>query len=167
MDSAGLNRWLALGANLAVLIGIILILAELNQNAELMRAQMTQARGEHIMQIYRDMMLSDQWVEIRAKSRSAASIKEWIDSLSPVEYERVWYRQLMDYHDLRTQFYQYQSGYLDQRIWETSSRGQARRFMQLQPYFTFMSGDTDEEFDAYLNSVAADYGYPPMRRNSD
>jgi uncharacterized protein (TIGR02246 family) len=39
MDSHPLPRWLALGANLAVLLGIVLLIAELNQNRDLMRAQ--------------------------------------------------------------------------------------------------------------------------------
>jgi len=164
MDGDKVNRWLTLSANFGVLIGIILILAELNQNADLMRAQMTQARGDNVMQTYREMMLSDHWVEIRAKGRSAPSTDAWIKSLSPVEYERVWYRQLMDYHDLRTQFYQYQSGYLDEQIWRSSSRAQARRFMQSQPYFTFSEGVNDPQFDEFLNEIARESGLPPMRR---
>ncbi len=164
MDGDKVNRWLTLSANIGVLIGIILILAELNQNADLMRAQMTQARGDNVMQTYREMMLSDHWVEIRAKGRAAPSTDAWIKSLSPVEYERVWYRQLMDYHDLRTQFYQYQSGYLDEQIWRSSSREQARRFMQSQTYFTFSEGVDDPQFDEFLNEIARESGLPPMRR---
>lgn len=38
MDAEKVNRWLTLGANLGVLVGIVLILTELNQNSELMRA---------------------------------------------------------------------------------------------------------------------------------
>ncbi len=164
MDGDKVNRWLTLSANIGVLIGIILILAELNQNADLMRAQMTQARGNNAIQTYREMMLSDHWVEIRAKRRAAPSTDAWIKSLSPVEYERVWYRQLMDYHDLRTQFYQYQSGYLDEQIWRSSSRAQARRFMQSQPYFTFSEGVNDPQFDEFLNEISRESGLPPMRR---
>jgi len=39
MDSERMSRWLTLGANLAVLTGIVLLIAELNQNDEIMRAQ--------------------------------------------------------------------------------------------------------------------------------
>ena len=160
MESDKVNRWLTLGANIGVLVGIILILIELNQNSDLMRAQMTQARGDNIMQTYRDLLLSDGWLEVRAKQRAAGSIEEWVDSLTPIEYERAWYRQLIDFHDLRTQFFQYKAGYLDPQIWETSSRSQARRFMEKQPYFRFQLTDPDREFYEYLNSVARDYGYP-------
>ena len=39
MDKDRLNRWLTLGANLGVLVGIILLIFELDQNREMMRAQ--------------------------------------------------------------------------------------------------------------------------------
>ncbi|MHC4241205.1 MAG: hypothetical protein ACYSU4_02305 [Planctomycetota bacterium] len=38
MDTERLNRWITLGANIAVLVGIALIVLELNQNREMMRA---------------------------------------------------------------------------------------------------------------------------------
>ena len=39
MDSDRLNRWLTLGANLAVLVGLVFLVVEINQNNEMMRAQ--------------------------------------------------------------------------------------------------------------------------------
>lgn len=39
MDANRLNRWLTLGANVGVLIGIVFLALELRQNSELMRAQ--------------------------------------------------------------------------------------------------------------------------------
>jgi len=158
VDSDRVNRWLTLGANIGVLIGIILILAELNQNADLMRAQMTQARGDNVVQTHRDLMLSDEWLELRARQRKASSVREWVESLTPTEYERVWYRILVDYHDLRTQFFQYQAGYLDERIWNSSARSQAIRLMQIIPYFDIQADDASNDFRQFLNSVARDSG---------
>lgn len=39
MESDRLTRWLSIGANLGVLIGLLLLVAELAQNRDLMRAQ--------------------------------------------------------------------------------------------------------------------------------
>ena len=39
MDSERLNRWLSLGANIGVLVGIGLLIFELQQNREMIRAQ--------------------------------------------------------------------------------------------------------------------------------
>ena len=162
MDSGRVGNWLTLGANLGVLVGIILILIELRQNADLMRAQMTQARGDNVMQTYRELMNSDGWLEIRAKRRAATSTEEWVDSLTPIEYERAWYRQLTDFHDLRTQFFQYKAGYLDERIWQTNSRSQARRYMASQPYFRLQMYNADREFYQFLNEVATEAGLPTV-----
>ena len=51
MDTARLNQWLTLGANLAVLVGILLLVAELAQNRELMRAQMRTELSNGIIEI--------------------------------------------------------------------------------------------------------------------
>lgn len=47
MKSEDLNRWLTLGANIGVVIGIILLIVELDQNRNMMRAQIRNelARG--------------------------------------------------------------------------------------------------------------------------
>lgn len=39
MDTDRLNRWLTLGANIGVLVGIILLVIELDQNKDMVRAQ--------------------------------------------------------------------------------------------------------------------------------
>ena len=44
MKADSVNRWLTLGANLGVLIGIILLLVELDQNATMMEAQIWNER---------------------------------------------------------------------------------------------------------------------------
>jgi hypothetical protein len=78
MDSDRVNKWLTLAANTGVLVGIVLILIELNQNSELMRAQLTQARADNVLATYREQMLSPEWLSIRAKRRAADSIEEWL-----------------------------------------------------------------------------------------
>ena len=135
MDSEKVNRWLTLGANLGVLVGIILILMELNQNADLMKAQMTQARADNLLANYRERQHSEHWPKIAAKRRAAASIEEYVNSLTPEEYERAFFGLLSQYHDIRTQFVQYKAGYLDEKIWETSSKGQIIRLARVWPYF--------------------------------
>lgn len=45
MKAEALNRWLTLGANIGVLAGLLLLVAELNQNSTLMRAQIFNERA--------------------------------------------------------------------------------------------------------------------------
>ena len=46
MNSEKLNNWLTLGANIGVLIGLVLLIIEIQQNTEMMRAQINQSRTE-------------------------------------------------------------------------------------------------------------------------
>ncbi|NIP23581.1 MAG: hypothetical protein GWN81_05995, partial [Phycisphaerae bacterium] len=102
MNSDQLNRWLTLGANIGVVVGIALLILEINQNTEMMRAQMTQARSENLLGRYKDEIHSDYWAEIIAKRRVAQSLDEWVEALTPEEYERVWTFQLFQWHYLQS-----------------------------------------------------------------
>ena len=46
------NRWLTLGANFGVLVGIILLLVELEQNATVMKAQISSERAGQAIDIF-------------------------------------------------------------------------------------------------------------------
>jgi hypothetical protein len=49
LDSDRLNRWLTLGANIGVLVGIILLIVELDQNREAVQAQTRAALSQGIV----------------------------------------------------------------------------------------------------------------------
>ena len=160
LDSTRLNRWLTLGANFGVLVGIILILIELNQNAEMMRLQMTQARADLVVQSYIDRQHSDQWPSIAAKRRATNSVEAWIELLTPEEYERVFYHQLAEYHSIRNQYVQYKAGYLDEEIWQSSTRGQIERLaITWRFFFPQNDGLASQDFVDMLDQVAQDAGY--------
>ena len=161
MDSDRVNRWLTLASNIGVLVGIVLILIELNQNSELMRAQLTQARSDNVLATYREQMLSPEWLSLRAKRRAANSIEEWLDELSPEEYESARYNALREFHSLRIQFVHYKAGLIDEDIWRYSTLSQARRLVPVLPHFGF-ADDTDSEFAEFLNQIAQESGLPPI-----
>ncbi len=46
MNSGKLNNWLSLGANIGVVIGLVLPIIEIDQNTDMMRAQINQARTD-------------------------------------------------------------------------------------------------------------------------
>ena len=159
MDSDRVNRWLMLVANFGVLVGLLLLVFEIRQNTDMMKAQMAQARVDNRLENYRDQMHSDYWPAIGVKSAAANSTEEWLDSLTPEEYRRVRSQTLYEINDLRTQYYLFQNGYLDQRLFETSVEAQARRLMRRLKYM----GDlqlVDSDFIDYLNTVARKYDLP-------
>ena len=71
MNTKNLNQWLTFGANLGVLIGIILLIAELNQNSTLMRAQIFNDRTDHGIAQFMTMAESSELSEIDALLRSS------------------------------------------------------------------------------------------------
>ena len=131
MDTERLNRWLTLGANLAVLAGIALILIELNQNADLMRAQMIQARTDQSVAKYDSMVHSDYWARIWSKRFDAGNDADWIMSLTQDELQRVRYYYFREYEDLRGQYFLYADGYVSDEYWTSAIQEQMLRLVDL------------------------------------
>ena len=131
MDSNRLNRWLTLGANIGVLVGIVVLIIEIAQNTEMMRAQMAQERANQIAQKFDSNIHSDYWPMIAAKRDEAVNSSNWIASLTGEEYQRVLNAYYRDISDIRNQFYQYQQGYLPQEVWDASTHGQVIRLLNL------------------------------------
>ena len=160
MDSDRLNRWLTLGANLGVLVGLVVLIVEIGQNTEMMRAQMVQARADTAVANVRSVVHSDYWPKIWAKRAASASTEDWLDSLTPEEQVRVLYEYLTYVNDLRNQFYQYQEGYLPPRIWHTSSRSQMIRMIDLASALGRGCGNRDPDFVAEVKRIATEEGLP-------
>ena len=161
MDSDRLNRWLTLGANLGVLVGIVLLIFELRQNQEMLQTQIVQARVDNRLEVYLQAMHSDYWPIINAKRAEADSVEEWINSLTPVEYQRVRSSVLYELNDLRTQWLQYRSGNMDSSLFETAGRFQSRRMLEKLPYFPDIR-ISSHEFVAYLNKIARESSLPEL-----
>jgi hypothetical protein len=163
MDSDKVNRWLTLGANLGVLAGIILILFELNQNADLMRSQIIQNRGELMETGYRQVQHSDYWPAILAKRDAAESRSKWVETLTPEEIVRVRLSLLGNLASITSQYYQYQQGYLDEAVWAESTRDQIVRTLRDMPYFlTDASSSLRPDLVRELNRIADEEGLPPI-----
>ena len=160
MDSDRLNRWLSLGANLGVLAGIILIFFELNQNADLMRSQIVQNRGELMEMGFRQVQHSDYWPAIVAKRDIAENPSAWVESLTPEELVRVRFQLLGNLASITNQYYQYQSGYLDEVVWEESTRDQIIRTVRDIHYIELDVSSIPAALLAELNRVAAEEGLP-------
>lgn len=130
MDTSKLNQYLALLSNVAVLIGIFLILLELNQNSDLMRAQMSQERTNLSVQQLIERASSDYIPEIMAKRLDFETGREWVLSLTPVERERLRTIYQAELNDIRNQYYLYHEGYLSPEIWNELTIGQVQRVLR-------------------------------------
>ncbi len=117
---------------------------------------MVQARADSYSAQFDAQINADFWPEIWAKKRATNSTVEWIESLSPVDYERVYMYYLRDVNRLQHLSYQYQEGYIPPEIWNSTVRRQFIRHFELarifsqncaaaEPYFLMLRKLADEE----------------------
>ncbi|MEP4148258.1 MAG: hypothetical protein ABJL54_13650 [Halioglobus sp.] len=108
MDSGKLNDWLSLGANIGVVIGLFLLIAELNHSSQLAEVEAYQTRIKDIQELNLQLALSASLAGILVKAEA-----EGANALSPDEFRRAqsWYASIM--RGMQGQYYQYQQGFLE------------------------------------------------------
>ena len=106
MDSNQLNRWLTLGANIGVLVGIILLVMELNQNREMARAQTRNELSMGIVGIQSGVAENSELASVLAKARAG-------ETLSPSEQIQYSNRELAMFRYWENVHYQYRVGLYD------------------------------------------------------
>jgi len=105
VDSDRVNRWLTLGANVAVLVGLIFLIVEIRQNGAAMRAQ-TRAEISYAIidniKMGMDPMVMAAYEKRRAGEPLSLADEELLDSLVNATF-RLW----------ENTHYQYRSGLFD------------------------------------------------------
>ncbi len=148
MKADSINRWLTLGANIGVVIGLILLIVELNQNSNLVRAQIHQARSDNYESFMLDMADTEFLLPAYEKFSAAGgpadvSALDVLDSIERERIRRYFQGRLGGYDNL---FFQYQQGYLDEGFYESKIAGSIRR---LYPIWL--------ELDLLENGVTTDF----------
>ena len=119
MNDDKLNRWLTLGANFGVLVGIFLLIFEIRQNSNLMRVQVEQARSDSYIDWQRDIAITEGFASIISKfDRSAGSYSENFLRLTPVEQARVRAALNARFYDLENLHSQYVEGFVSEDYWQ-------------------------------------------------
>ena len=86
LESDRVNRWLTLGANLGVLIGLILLIVEIEQNSELVRAEIEQTRSEAYVAWLRQAAANDQILDLFVTMETLeGSFGDRFAQLEPIE----------------------------------------------------------------------------------
>lgn len=109
MNTEALNRWLSLGANLGVLVGIIFLAIEIRQNTDMTRAQITQSRAEVSIAMTEMTISSEYLPAIRAKIDNS----ETLTQEQAIPYQD-WLRAIFRSQDNNIQ--QYKQGLLGEHI---------------------------------------------------
>lgn len=120
MDYDKLNRWLSLVANFGVLIGLFLLIVEIDQNSDLVRAQIHQARSDEHIAARMAVADSDHFLAAMLKFEQAGGFGDFasIDQLSPLEARRIREFLIARHQDYDNLEFQYQQGYLDQEYYD-------------------------------------------------
>ena len=121
MNADNVNRWLTLGANLGVVIGLVLLLFEMKQNSELVRAEIHQSRSDTWVSNRIDVANSEFLLPAYEKFIGAGgpANPDAIDGLEPIEAARVLRYASAVMGDYDNLFYQYQQGYLAEDYYRT------------------------------------------------
>jgi hypothetical protein len=95
-------------ANIGVVVGLFLLIAEVNHASRLAEVEAYQTRIRDIQELSLELALSDSLADIMSKADS-----EGVESLTPSEFRRArsWYVAIM--RGMQGQYYQYQNGFLD------------------------------------------------------
>ena len=157
MTTESLNRWLTFSANIGIVIGLILLVLELNQNSELVRAQIHQSRSDNYVS---DMIaISDTEFLLPAyeKLRDGGGIANVtaLEALDQIERERIrryMQARLADYDNL---FYQYRLGYLDEEFYQSRVARSIRRLIPVWEEFGLLRGATPS-FSAEIQRISTE-----------
>ncbi len=107
MDSNRLNRWLTLGANVGVLIGIILLIIELDQNRDMMRAQIRNELARGVQDLLVITVADQDFADLLFRAETG-------ESLSPAESSRVGTWDQLVFRYWENVHYQYRLGLYDE-----------------------------------------------------
>ena len=107
MDSKVLHRWLTLGANLAVLLGIVLLIVELDQNREQMRAQTRHELSMGIVDLLQTPAENEQLADVLIRALAG-------EPLSPAELFQFELRTNALFRYWEDVHYQYREGLYDE-----------------------------------------------------
>ena len=120
MESSKLDRWLTIGTNISVLIGIVLLIVEINQNNELVRIQIEQARSDTYVAWQREIALGDHVAPLFAKlGANDGELFSNLDfeQLDRVEMERIRAIASARFYDYETLYAQYERGFVSDDYW--------------------------------------------------
>ena len=108
MDSDRINRWISLGANIGVIIGLIMLVIEVRHANNLAEASAYRSRGDEIQAAYQSVAMSSELAELLVKVDT-----QGIHALSDVEAKRFGAYLQAGIFRMQNQFNDYTLGYLD------------------------------------------------------
>jgi hypothetical protein len=152
MDSDRLARWLTLGANLGVLAGIILLIVELDQNRDMMRAQTRHELAMGIVDLLQVPASNEQLADVMYRANSG-------EDITPRELYQFHLRTNALFRYWENVHYQYRVGLYDEiefdkqrNAWKASMTRSARAVQYWCKVRTLYSPEYTAEMDGLLEN---------------
>ena len=166
MDTDKLNRWLTLTANVGVLVGLILLLFEIGQNTDLMRAQIAMDRSVSQTEILSDWANGGEIVPIEVKLFEQVDgfpqAIGWVDLLTAEEHRRYEYRMIARVNQLQNDWFLCTEGLIAQEICEREVYVRMRRNLHRYYELGIGFGRTQSGFIALMQVYAGELGLPAI-----
>ncbi len=130
MNAESVNKWLTLSANIGVVFGLILLLVELYQNSDLVRAQIHQSRSDTQVARFENRADTEHLAPLMEKFLLLGGFRNLSssDELTPEELYRLRAYLQGRHQDYDNLFYQYKQGYLDEEYYQFSVSNAIRVF---------------------------------------
>ena len=126
MKADNVNRWLTLGANVGVVIGIVFLAVELQQNNELLQSQASITYVEMRSGSLHNLLQNDELLKTVLKAKEG-------ENLSPLESQRLEILYRSAFINWEWEYGQYEKGLLD-----VSDQPPASRFRAALSYHPLM-----------------------------
>ena len=155
MNADSVNKWLTLSANIGVVFGLFLLLVELNQNSDLVRAQIHQARSDTQVARYENRADTEHVVPLLEKIGLAGGFANLSsnDELTSEELYRLRAYLQGRHQDYDNLFYQYQQGYLDEEYYQFSVSSAIRIFSPWWDKFGILENSRRPSYDAEIRRL--------------
>lgn len=162
MDKEQITDWLSVLTNIGVLVGIILLVVELDQNAELMRAEMHAMRAEAKAERQMSMANSGEIVRIMQQAYAAGFPADpgALDVLTAEERFRIVLFVSGFKEAVGNWHFQCQQGMLDDELCRSGYRSQVRNLIRMAYATNVAFGDVRESFVADIRRIAQEEGLP-------
>ncbi len=107
MDNDRLNQWISVGANVGVLVGILLLVFELSQNPAMMRAQTRNELSNNIVNILNESAGNTELASIMRRANAG-------EEVTPDQFGQFQERQSAMFRYWENVHYQYRQGLYDE-----------------------------------------------------
>lgn len=151
MDVDRLNRWLALGANVGVLFGLIFLIAELNQTGEMNRGETRNQVASELLELLRDVGNNPQLAGLITKAEKGDELSD----SETLQYTRHILSMLRYFENVH---YQYRQGLYDEGEFSSQRDAWRKVYANSKPsvaiwcdYRVTFSPEYRREFDGLLS----------------